>query len=137
MRIVIADDAVLIREGLSALLRQAGMTVLAAVKDAHELLDAVAGHRPDAVIVDIRMPPTYTTEGSRSPSGSGGTTPASRCWSSPCTSRRSTRWRSSTRVRVASDICSRSASSTSSRWSPRCVSWRAVERSSIRPSSRS
>ncbi|MGY4912956.1 response regulator transcription factor [Micromonospora aurantiaca (nom. illeg.)] len=63
MRIVIADDAVLIREGLSALLRQAGMTVLAAVKDAHELLDAVAGHRPDAVIVDIRMPPTYTTEG--------------------------------------------------------------------------
>ncbi|MFG1677319.1 response regulator [Micromonospora sp. NPDC049282] len=63
MRIVIADDAVLIREGLSALLRQAGMTVLAAVKDAHELLDVVAAHRPDAVIVDIRMPPTYTTEG--------------------------------------------------------------------------
>ncbi|WBB73928.1 response regulator transcription factor [Micromonospora sp. WMMD1128] len=63
MRIVIADDAVLIREGLSALLRQAGMTVLAAVKDAHELLDAVAAHRPDAAIVDIRMPPTYTTEG--------------------------------------------------------------------------
>ncbi|MFI2714413.1 response regulator [Micromonospora sp. NPDC018662] len=63
MRIVIADDAVLIREGLTALLRQAGMTMLAAVKDAHELLDAVAAHRPDAVIVDIRMPPTYTTEG--------------------------------------------------------------------------
>lgn len=63
MRIVIADDAVLIREGLSALLRHSGMTVLAAVKDAHELLDVVAAHRPDAVIVDIRMPPTYTTEG--------------------------------------------------------------------------
>ncbi|WP_203827176.1 response regulator transcription factor [Actinoplanes palleronii] len=63
MRIVIADDAVLIREGLSALLRQAAMTVLASVNDARELLDAVAAHRPDAVIVDIRMPPTYTTEG--------------------------------------------------------------------------
>ncbi len=63
MRIVIADDAVLIREGVAAMLREAGMEVLAAVNDARELLEAVATHRPDAVIVDIRMPPTYTTEG--------------------------------------------------------------------------
>ncbi|MBU2665913.1 response regulator transcription factor [Actinoplanes bogorensis] len=63
MRIVIADDAVLIREGLTAMLRGAGMEVLATVGDARELLEAVTAHRPDAVIVDIRMPPTYTTEG--------------------------------------------------------------------------
>ncbi|MBW6436402.1 response regulator transcription factor [Actinoplanes hulinensis] len=63
MRIVIADDAALIREGLAALLRQAGMEVPATVNDARELLDAVSAHRPDAVVVDIRMPPTYTTEG--------------------------------------------------------------------------
>jgi len=65
VRIVIADDSVLLREGLSRLLVEAGMEVLAAVGDAVTLLGAVAEHRPDVAIVDIRMPPTFTHEGAR------------------------------------------------------------------------
>jgi DNA-binding NarL/FixJ family response regulator len=63
VRIVIADDVALIRDGLAALLRLEGCDVAAVVDSAHALLDAVEQHAPDAVIVDIRMPPTYTTEG--------------------------------------------------------------------------
>jgi DNA-binding NarL/FixJ family response regulator len=63
MRIAIADDAVLFRAGLASLLTGAGMTVTASVGTAEELLGAVDRDPPDAVIVDIRMPPTYTTEG--------------------------------------------------------------------------
>lgn len=65
MRIVIADDSVLLREGLTRLLAEAGMTVVAAVGDATALVDAVAEHAPDVAVVDIRMPPTFTHEGAR------------------------------------------------------------------------
>jgi DNA-binding NarL/FixJ family response regulator len=65
VRIVIADDSVLLREGLARLLAEAGMTVVAAVGDAAALLDAVAEHSPDVAVVDIRMPPTFTHEGAR------------------------------------------------------------------------
>lgn len=65
MRIVIADDSVLLREGLARLLAEAGMTVVAAVGDATALLDAVTEHAPDVAVVDIRMPPTFTHEGAR------------------------------------------------------------------------
>lgn len=65
MRIVIAEDSVLLREGLSRLLTEAGHEVVAALADATDLLAAVTEHAPDLVIVDVRMPPTFTDEGIR------------------------------------------------------------------------
>ena len=63
MRIVIADDTVLLREGLAGLLEDAGHTVVARVGDAQALLAVVAEHEPELAIVDVRMPPTYEDEG--------------------------------------------------------------------------
>jgi DNA-binding NarL/FixJ family response regulator len=63
MRVAIADDAVLFRAGVASVLTDAGMTVTASVGSAEELLRAVEREPPDAAIVDIRMPPTHTTEG--------------------------------------------------------------------------
>lgn len=65
MRVVIAEDSVLLREGITRLLREADIDVVAAVADAESLLRAVAEHRPDIVIADVRMPPTFTDEGIR------------------------------------------------------------------------
>lgn len=65
MRVVIADDSVLLREGLARLLGEAGIETCALVGDADELEKAVEVHRPDVALVDIRMPPTYTHEGAR------------------------------------------------------------------------
>jgi DNA-binding NarL/FixJ family response regulator len=65
MRVVIAEDSVLLREGLVRLLEDRGYEVAAAVADADELLAAVAEHNPDVVVTDIRMPPTHTDEGLR------------------------------------------------------------------------
>ena len=65
MRVVIADDAVLLREGLIRLLEENGHTVVAAVGDGPALVAAVAQHRPDVSIVDVRMPPSHTDEGLR------------------------------------------------------------------------
>jgi DNA-binding NarL/FixJ family response regulator len=65
MRVVIAEDAALMREGLVGLLADRGHDVCAAVTDAESLLAAVAEHRPDVAVVDIRMPPTHTDEGLR------------------------------------------------------------------------
>jgi DNA-binding NarL/FixJ family response regulator len=64
-RIVIADDAVLVREGIARLLEDAGFEVVAQAGDAASLLRAARECRPDVAIVDIRMPPTHTTEGLR------------------------------------------------------------------------
>jgi DNA-binding NarL/FixJ family response regulator len=63
LRIVVADDDVLLRQGIVSLLERAGHRVVAGVGDATDLLTAVREHRPDLVIVDIRMPPDHTTEG--------------------------------------------------------------------------
>jgi DNA-binding NarL/FixJ family response regulator len=65
MRLVIAEDSVLLREGLTRLLAEAGHQVVASVGDAEEFLRAVEAHQPDAVVVDVRMPPTFTDEGLR------------------------------------------------------------------------
>lgn len=65
LRIVLAEDAALLREGLVAILERAGHEVVAAVGDADALLAHVAHARPDVVITDIRMPPTHTDEGLR------------------------------------------------------------------------
>ena len=65
LRIVVADDAVLLREGLVRLLAEDGHQVVAAVGDGPALVEAVLRHRPDVSVVDVRMPPTYTDEGLR------------------------------------------------------------------------
>ena len=63
MRIVIAEDTVLLREGLAGLLEDAGHAVVSRVGDAEALLAVVAEHDPELAIVDVRMPPTYEDEG--------------------------------------------------------------------------
>jgi DNA-binding NarL/FixJ family response regulator len=65
MRVVIAEDSALLREGLVRLLEDRGYEVAAAVGDAGSLLAAVAEHHPEVVVTDIRMPPTHTDEGLR------------------------------------------------------------------------
>ena len=65
LRTVIADDSVLLRDGLVRLLTDSGFDVVAAVGDADGLLDAVTEHTPDLCLVDVRMPPTHTDEGLR------------------------------------------------------------------------
>jgi DNA-binding NarL/FixJ family response regulator len=65
MRVVIAEDSVLLREGLSRLLAEAGFDVVAAVGDGEAVLRVVDEHRPDVAVLDVRMPPTHTDEGLR------------------------------------------------------------------------
>ena len=65
MRVMLADDSTLLREGLARLLAEEGHEVTAAVGDAEGLLAAVAAAPPDAVVVDVRMPPRHTDEGLR------------------------------------------------------------------------
>jgi DNA-binding NarL/FixJ family response regulator len=65
VRVVIAEDSVLLREGIVRLLEEEDCTVVAAVGDGDELLKAVGEHQPDVCVVDVRMPPTFTDEGLR------------------------------------------------------------------------
>jgi DNA-binding NarL/FixJ family response regulator len=65
LRVVVADDAVLLREGLIRLLTEDGHEVVAAVGDGPALVEAVLAHHPDVAVVDVRMPPTHTDEGLR------------------------------------------------------------------------
>ncbi|MFI6480421.1 response regulator [Nonomuraea sp. NPDC050663] len=65
MRVVVADDAVLIREGLVRLLEEFGNEVVATVGDGPSLVQAVQEHKPDVSVVDVRMPPSFTDEGLR------------------------------------------------------------------------
>ena len=65
MRVVIAEDSVLLREGLSRLLDEAGFEVVDAVGDGEQLLRSVGEYQPDVVVADVRMPPTHRDEGVR------------------------------------------------------------------------
>lgn len=65
MRVVVADDSALLREGLVRLLVEAGHEVVAAVGDAPTLVEAVVEHTPEVAVVDVRMPPTQTDDGLR------------------------------------------------------------------------
>ncbi len=65
MRVVLAEDSLLLREGLARLLEEAGCTVADAVGDGPALIGAVEQHRPDVAVVDVRMPPSFTDEGLR------------------------------------------------------------------------
>jgi DNA-binding NarL/FixJ family response regulator len=63
LRVVIAEDSVLLREGLSRLLEESGFEVAAQAGDAEDLMRKVGAHRPDVAVVDVRMPPSHTDEG--------------------------------------------------------------------------
>ena len=65
MRVVIAEDLFLLRDGLTRMLEAHGLEIAAAVDNGDDLLSAVAGERPDVAIVDVRLPPTFTDEGLR------------------------------------------------------------------------
>src|SRR5438067_11709936 len=65
LKVVIADDSVLLREGLCRLLEDSGFDVVAQAGDAEDLLRKVGAHKPDVAVVDVRMPPTQTDEGLR------------------------------------------------------------------------
>jgi DNA-binding NarL/FixJ family response regulator len=65
VRVAVADDAVILREGLARLLEEAGFEVVGLAADAEELLELVERQRPEVAVVDIRMPPTHTDEGLR------------------------------------------------------------------------
>ena len=65
MRVVIADDSVLLREGLARVLTEGGFEVVAQAANADELRQAVRRYKPDVAIIDVRMPPTHTDEGAR------------------------------------------------------------------------
>ncbi len=65
MRVVVADDSTLLREGLVRLLEEGGLEVVGQAGDGEELLRKVRAHKPDVAVVDVRMPPTHTDEGLR------------------------------------------------------------------------
>jgi DNA-binding NarL/FixJ family response regulator len=64
-RVVIAEDSVLLREGIARLLEESGFEVAGQAEDAEDLLRKVGAHKPDVAIIDVRMPPTHTDEGLR------------------------------------------------------------------------
>lgn len=63
MRVIVAEDVLITREGIVHMLRDGGVEIVAEVEDATPLLELVAVHAPDAVVLDIRMPPTHSDEG--------------------------------------------------------------------------
>jgi DNA-binding NarL/FixJ family response regulator len=65
MRVVVADDSTLLREGLVRLLEESGLEVVGQAADAEDLLRKVRAHKPDVAVVDVRLPPTFTDEGLR------------------------------------------------------------------------
>ena len=65
VRVVIADDSVLLREGIARLLEESGFEVAGQAGDAEDLLRKVRAHKPDVAVIDVRMPPTHTDEGLR------------------------------------------------------------------------
>ena len=107
---IVADDAALFRGGLARLLADRGIEVTAEVGDAEALLAAVRADPPDAVIVDIRMPPTHTTEGLDAARTLAASTPTSGCSCCRRTWSRTTPWRWSSPTPAARATCSRSAS---------------------------
>ena len=113
MRVVVAEDAMITREGLVRLLREAGVEVVAETQDAEELLRKVSADAPDAAIVDIRMPPTNTDEGLVAAKAIRSQHPDVAVLILSATSSRATQWSSCRSIPSASATCSRTASSTS------------------------
>lgn len=79
MRVVIAEDLALLRDGLTRLLEAYDFEVVAAVDDADKLAEVLTSHEVDIAVVDVRMPPTFTDEGLRAAIAARAAAPASRC----------------------------------------------------------
>jgi DNA-binding NarL/FixJ family response regulator len=91
MRVIVADDEVLLREGLARLLVEAGFEVIGKAGDAAQLLSLVERRRPDLAVVDIKLPPTTPTRALQRRRRYANATPRSASWSSRTTSSRVTR----------------------------------------------
>ena len=113
LRVVIADDSLLLREGLARLLKESDFDVVAQAADAEDLIRKVGAHHPDVAIVDVRMPPDFSDEGLRAAREIRERWPEPASWSSPSTSSRHSRWNCSPTAPTGSAICSSSASTTS------------------------
>lgn len=87
MRVVIAEDNALLREGLVMLLGSSGHDVVAVVGTGPEILPALLEHRPDVAVLDVRMPPGFRDEGLRAALVARQELPDCRCWCSRSTSR--------------------------------------------------
>ncbi len=112
MRVVIAEDLALLRDGLTRLLRDNGIEVVAAVPDGDSLVREVVAQKPDLAVVDIRLPPGYRDEGLRAALEARRRVPGPRCWWSRSTSSRPTPRSCSPTAAAASATCSRTASCT-------------------------
>jgi DNA-binding NarL/FixJ family response regulator len=112
MRVALADDAVILREGLSRLLEEAGFEVVGLAAEAEALLELIERTQPDAAIIDIRMPPTHTDEGLRAAKSSASDGRRSGFLFSPSTSTPATHSNSSPQGPTASGTYSKSASPT-------------------------
>jgi DNA-binding NarL/FixJ family response regulator len=123
MRIVIAEDSVLLRDGLTRLLTDGGFEVVEAVPDAGQLLRAVSEHQPDLAVIDVRMPPTYTDEGIRAALVIRRQFPESRCWCCPSTWRRATPPTCCPTRPARSATCSRTGWRTCGTSWTRCAGW--------------
>jgi CheY-like chemotaxis protein len=126
LRIVLAEDGVLLREGMSGLLHRFGHRVVAAVGDAPALVAAVEEHDPDIVVTDVRMPPGFTDEGLRAAVALRASRPSCPSWYSASTSSRPTPPSCSTPIQGAaaaagSATCSRTGSATWRNSSTRCA----------------
>jgi DNA-binding NarL/FixJ family response regulator len=126
MRVVIAEDLALLRDGLTRLLRDHGMDVVAAVEDGDALVRAVEEHRPDVAVTDVRLPPGFTDEGLRAAVALRASRPSCPSWYSASTSSRPTPPSCSTPIQGAaaaagSATCSRTGSATWRNSSTRCA----------------
>ena len=129
-RVIIAEDSAILRDGLVQLLTDRGFTVTEAVADALSLEQAVAADPPDVVVVDIRMPPTFTDEGLRAAIALRRTHPGVGILSSPNTSRPATPPSSSAAARPGSATSSRTGSPTSPTSRKPWCGWRPAARPS-------
>jgi len=105
LRVVIAEDSVLLREGLTRLIGESGGTVVARVGDGPALVSAWLDHRPDLAVVDVRMPPSHRDDGLRAALEVRRLIPAPRSWSSASTSNGSTRPSCSPTAAAGSATC--------------------------------
>jgi DNA-binding NarL/FixJ family response regulator len=124
VRVVVADDVMLTREGIVRLLRDASIDVIAEAEDAEALLRYVRLAHPDVALIDIRMPPTHADEGLVAAQAIRAEHPQVASFSCPSTPSPATPCGSSRSTLNGSATYSRSASSTSPTWStPSAASW--------------